>query len=144
MVHFRGCGFCRCSFSHLFLFTFSRTFTCDSATGCLNTADTKCALGCNISSSLKISFSAYKSVIDPSTAAAPTGQDPHYPHREVSFGSEPLGEVVEGVQLGADRIAVAMDLVEQVCRLVQTVITDVYVLLLYILRPSCRKEQTLH
>lgn len=40
--------------------------------------------------------------------------DPHHSHRKVSFRSEPLWEMVEGVWLGADWVAVPMDLVEQV------------------------------
>lgn len=43
--------------------------------------------------------------------------------------------MVEGVLLGAHWVAVAMDLVEQVGRLVQAVITDVHVLLFHILWP---------
>lgn len=35
-------------------------------------------------------------------------------HREVSLRREPLREVVEGIRLGADRVAVPMDLIEQV------------------------------
>lgn len=46
--------------------------------------------------------------------------------------------MVEGVLLGAHWVAVAMDLVEQVSRLVQAVITDVHVLLFHILRPTCK------
>lgn len=92
---------------------------------------------------LKISFSVYKSVIDPS-AEVPPCQDPLYAHREVSFWREPLGKVVEGIWLGADWVAITMDLVEQVSRLVQAVITDVHILLFYTLRPSCRKEHSLY
>lgn len=61
-------------------------------------------------------------------------------HRKVSLGSQPLGEVVEGVRLGAHRVAVPVDLVEQVSRFVQAVVTDVHILLFYILRPSCKEE----
>lgn len=39
-------------------------------------------------------------------------QDPHHSHREVPFGRQPLGEVVEGIWLGADGVTVTMDLVE--------------------------------
>lgn len=55
-------------------------------------------------------FSAYRSALIMSLAL----QDPHHSHREVSFGRQPLGEVVEGVWLSADWVAVTMDLVEQV------------------------------
>lgn len=34
-------------------------------------------------------------------------------YREVSLGSELLGEVVEGVGLGADGVTIAVDLVEE-------------------------------
>lgn len=36
-------------------------------------------------------------------------------YREISFGSELLGEVIKGIGFGADRIAVPVDLVKQVC-----------------------------
>lgn len=49
--------------------------------------------------------------------------------------------MVEGVLLGAHWVAVAMDLVEQVSRLVQAVITDVHVLLFHILRPTCKRTK---
>lgn len=62
-------------------------------------------------------------------------------HRKVSLGSQTLGEVVEGVRLGAHRVAVPVDLVEQVSGFVQAVVTDVHILLFYILRPSCREEK---
>lgn len=45
--------------------------------------------------------------------------------------------MVEGILLGAHWVAVAMDLVEQVSRLVQAVITDVHILLFHILWPTC-------
>lgn len=61
-------------------------------------------------------------------------------HRKVSLGSQPLGEVVEGVRLGAHRVAVPVDLVEEVSRFVQAVVTDVHILLFYILRPSCKED----
>lgn len=134
----------RCGFSHLFLVSSAFTYSC--AAGCLNTVrDTtswgKCGLRCNITSFLKIFSSVYRSVIDPSTAAPPRTP---ITHREVSFGREPLGEVVKGIWLGADWVAVAMDLVEQVSWLVQAVITDVHILLFYILWPPCMKEDTLY
>lgn len=47
--------------------------------------------------------------------------------------------MVEGVLFGAHWVAVAMDLVEQVSRLVQAVITDVHILLFHILWPTCKK-----
>lgn len=52
-------------------------------------------------------------------------------HREISLGSELLGEVVKGIGLGADGIAVPVDLVKQVCGLVEPIVTDVHVLLLH-------------
>lgn len=51
--------------------------------------------------------------------------------------------MVEGIWLGADWVAVTVDLVEQVSRLVQAVITDVHILLLHTLRPSCMKTSIL-
>ena len=61
-------------------------------------------------------------------------------YREVSLGGEPLGEVIEGIGLGAHGVAVAMDLVEEVGRLVEAVVADVNVLLLHSLRPTCRDQ----
>lgn len=49
----------------------------------------------------------------------------------------------KGVRLGADRVAVAMDLVEQVRRLVQAVVTDVDVLFLHALRSPYEDDGTL-
>lgn len=49
--------------------------------------------------------------------------------------------MVEGILLGAHWVAVAMDLVEQVSRLVQAVITDVHILLFHILRPTCKNDK---
>lgn len=69
--------------------------------------------------------------------------DPSCSHREVSFGCEPLGEMVEGIWLSADWVAVAMDLVEQVSRLVQAVIADIHVLLFHTLRPPCVETRNL-
>lgn len=82
----------------------------------------------------------YLSALDPNAVC----DDPQRSHREVSFGREPLGEVVEGIWLGADWVAVTVDLVEQVSGLIQAVITDVHILLFYILWPSCEKTQILH
>lgn len=45
--------------------------------------------------------------------------------------------MVEGVRLGAHRVAVPVDLVEQVGRFVQAVVADVHVLFFYILGPPC-------
>lgn len=50
--------------------------------------------------------------------------------------------MVEGVRLGAHRVAVPVDLVEQVGRFVQAVVTDVHVLLFYILGPPCEGRDT--
>lgn len=50
---------------------------------------------------------------------------------EISFGSELLGEVVEGIGFGADRVAIPVDFVEEVRGLVKPVVTDVHVLLLH-------------
>lgn len=47
--------------------------------------------------------------------------------------------MVEGVLLGAHWVAVAMDLVEQVGRLVQAVVADVHVLLFHVLWPTWKK-----
>lgn len=47
--------------------------------------------------------------------------------------------MVKGIWLGADWVAVTMDLVEQVSGFVQAVITDVHVLFLHTLRSSCMK-----
>lgn len=58
-------------------------------------------------------------------------------YREVSLGSEFLGEVVEGVGLGADRVAIAVDLIEEMSWFIQAVITDVHILLLHTFRPPC-------
>lgn len=76
-----------------------------------------------------------------SSLPPPTRSLPTTPrtHRKVPLGSQPLGEVVEGVRLGAHRVAVPVDLVEQVGRFVQAVVADVHVLLFYILGPSCRE-----
>lgn len=49
--------------------------------------------------------------------------------------------MVEGILLGAHWVAVAVDLVEQVSRLVQAVITDVHILLFHILRPTCKNDK---
>lgn len=59
-------------------------------------------------------------------------------YREVSLGCQSLREVVEGVGLSAHWVAVTVDLVEEVCRLVQPVVTDVDVLLLHALGPTCQ------
>lgn len=115
----QGCGFdqktkSRCGFPHSF--PINPTLIYHFAAGCL-------PLYFPFTSPLFHSFSAPRA------------------HREVSFGCEPLGEVVEGIWLGTDWVAVAMDLVEQVRRLVQAVIADVHILFFYILRPSCGKDQ---
>lgn len=39
--------------------------------------------------------------------------------------------MVEGIGFGADRVAIPVDFVEQVCGLVKPVVTDVHVLLLH-------------
>lgn len=49
--------------------------------------------------------------------------------------------MVEGIWLGADWVAVAMDLVEQVGGLVQAVIADVHILLFDTFWPSCMKKR---
>lgn len=59
-------------------------------------------------------------------------------YREVPLRRQPFGEVVEGVGFGADRIAIAVDLVEEVRRLVQAVIADVDVRLLRPFGSSCK------
>lgn len=51
--------------------------------------------------------------------------------------------MVEGIWLSADWVAVAMDLVEQVSRLVQAVIADIHVLLFHTLRPPCVETRNL-
>lgn len=56
---------------------------------------------------------------------------------EVSPGGEPLGEVVEGVGPGAHRVAVPVDLVEQVRGLVEPVVADVHVLLPHAFGSPC-------
>lgn len=58
-------------------------------------------------------------------------------YREVPLGRQSLGEVVEGVGLGAHWVAVTVNLVEEVRGLVQPVVADVDVLLLHALGPTC-------
>lgn len=48
--------------------------------------------------------------------------------------------MVKGIWLGADWIAVTMDLVKEMSRLVQAIITDVNILLFYTLRSSCGEK----
>lgn len=81
-----------------------------------------------------------KSAAGASTAALTAA--PPCAHRKVPLGSEPLGEVVEGVGLGAHWVAVPVDLVEQVGGLVQAVVADVHVLLLDVLGPPCQGRNT--
>lgn len=62
---------------------------------------------------------------------------PPRPYGEVPLGCQPLGEVVEGKGLGAHRVAVTVDLVEEVSRLIQSIVTDVDILLLDAFGPPC-------
>lgn len=56
---------------------------------------------------------------------------------EVPFGCESLGEVVEGIRLGAHWVTVTVDFVKKMSRFVQPVIADVHILLLHAFRPTC-------
>ncbi len=121
----------------------SAAFSCEFDAGFLNTVkniqpQSKCGLGCNVPPPIL----KYLPVFTDLPAQQPHPLGTPITHREVPFGREPLGEVVEGIWLGADWVAVTMDLVEQVSRLVQAVITDVHILLFYTLWPPCKKEHT--
>lgn len=77
----------------------------------------------------------------PAGSCSPSEQDLHHPgpaarsarrtYREISPGRQPLGEMIEGIGLGAHGVAAPMHLVEQMGRLVEPVIADVHVLLLH-------------
>lgn len=45
--------------------------------------------------------------------------------------------MVKGIGLGADRITIPVDLVEEMSRFIKAVITNIYILLLHTFWPPC-------